>query len=291
MAHPAVALLESALRARKLDQTLTTARLPGKGDGNVAPTTMAGLDAGLEGGLPRGQLSEVVGARSSGRTTLLLQILAGATRRGEMAALVDTFDHLDVSSGMSAGIALDRLLWVRGHAISRSQGGLGSRSGSSIPGPEALVDRLIERALKAFHLVLQSGGFGLAALDLADAPLAALNRLPFMTWLRLQRAVEGSETACVLIVPRPLARSAGGVTLALDGRTQWAGVSGRSRRLTGMDVTARVVSSRRRMDGAVTIHATADSDVVSAFRRTSHGPAKAGHYVDAIGSVPVARGL
>ena len=95
MAHPAVALLESALRARKLDQTLTTARLPGKGDENVAPTTMAGLDAGLEGGLPRGQLSEVVGARSSGRTTLLLQMLAAATRRGEIAALVDTFDQLD----------------------------------------------------------------------------------------------------------------------------------------------------------------------------------------------------
>jgi len=291
-----MALLESALRARKLDQTLTTARLPGKGDENVAPTTMAGLDAGLEGGLPRGQLSEVVGARSSGRTTLLLQMLAAATRRGDIAAVVDTFDQLDVSSGMSAGIALDRLLWVRGHAISRSQTvTLGSRSGPSSPGPEALVDRLIERALKAFHLVLQSGGFGMAALDLADAPLAALNRLPFMTWLRLQRAVEGTEIACVLIVPRPLARSAGGVTLSLDGRTQWVGVSERSRRLIGMDVTARVVSPRRRVDGAVTIHATAQgipmlaqsetqSEVVSAFRRTSHGPAEAGHYGNAIGS-------
>ena len=274
MVHPAVALLESALRARKLDQTLTTPRLPGKGDGNVAPTTMAGLDTTLEGGLPRGQLSEIAGARSSGRTTLLLQILAGATRRGELAALVDTFDHLDVSSGMSAGVALDRLLWVRGHAISRSQGGLGSRSGFSSPGPEALADRLIERALKAFHLVLQSGGFGMAALDLADAPPAALNRLPFMTWLRLQRAVEGSETACVLIVPRPLARSSGGVTLSLDGRTQWAGISGRSRHLTGMEVTARVVSSRRRMDGTVTMHATAQASPLAA----QPGPAEAGHY-------------
>ena len=110
MAHPAVALLESALRARKLDQTLTTGRPPGKGDGCVAPTTIAGLDAGLEGGLPRGQLSEIAGARSSGRTTLLLQMLAAATRRGEIAALVDTFDHLDMSSVMSTGMELDRLL-------------------------------------------------------------------------------------------------------------------------------------------------------------------------------------
>lgn len=270
MAHPALALLESALRARKLDQTLTTGRPPGKGDGCVAPTTIAGLDAGLEGGLPRGQMSEIAGARSSGRTTLLLQMLAAATRRGEIAALVDTFDHLDMSSAMSTGMELDRLLWVRGHAITRSQRiGFGSRSGPSTPGPDALVDRLIERALKAFHLVLQAGGFGLVALDLADAPVAALNRLPFMTWLRLQRAVEGSETAGVLIVPRPLARSAGGVTLSLDGRTQWAGVSERSRGLTGLDVTARVISPKRRMDGEVTIHATVPrSREASADRRT-----------------------
>lgn len=221
---------------------------------------MARLDAGLEGGLPRGQLSEIVGARSSGRTTILLQTLAAATCRGEMAALIDTFDHLDVPSALSAGVDRNRLLWVRGHAISRSQGtGLGSRFGPSTPGPEALVDRVIERAVKALNLVLQAGGFGVVALDLADAPLSALNRLPFTTWLRLQRAVEGSETACVLIAPRPLARSAGGVTLSLDGRTQWAGAAD-CRRLTGLDVTARVVSPRRRAESAVTISTTTQGD-------------------------------
>src|SRR6187551_3174506 len=120
MAHPAVALLESALRARKLDQTLTTARLPGKGDGDVASTTLAGLDAGLRGGLPRGQLSEVVGARSSGRTTLVLQCLAAATARGEIAALIDTCDRLDVTTAVAAGVDLDRLLWVRGQGSERT---------------------------------------------------------------------------------------------------------------------------------------------------------------------------
>ncbi len=216
----------------------------------MAPTRMAALDASLQGGLPRGQLSEIVGARSSGRTTVVLQSVAAATRRGDMAAWVDTFDHLDVSSAVSAGVVLDRLLWVRGHSTSRSQGrDTGGRSGPSIPGSVALVDRLIERALKACHLVLQAGGFDVVVLDLADAPLVALHRLPFATWLRMQRAVEGSETACVLVVPRPLARSAGGVTVSLDGRTQWAGEADRSRRLTGLDVTARVISSKRHMDG------------------------------------------
>ena len=297
MAKNTLAVLEDALRARKLDRTLTSAIPPGKSDGCVASTALAGLDAALYptahacpagapgegGGLPRGQLSDMVGPQSSGRTTLLLQVLAAATRRGEIAALVDTFDHLDLASVVAAGVDLDRLLWIRGHAISRSRG-LGPQSGAWPPGPEALVDRTIERALKALNLVLQAGGFGVVALDLADASPAALHRIPFTTWLRVQRTIEGSDTACVLVAPQPLARSAGGITLALDGRTQWAGqpivsqasglrsraeaggpgsasgagaASSRSHRLAGLDVTVRVVSPRRRVNGEVEILALA----------------------------------
>jgi recombination protein RecA len=247
MPHPAVAVLESALRVRKLDRTLTTTLQSGQGEGLVAPTEAAALDAVLSGGLPRGELSEIAGPRSSGRTTLLLQVIAAATRRGEIAAIVDTFDRLDLASAVAAGIDLDRLLWIRGHDISRPQG-------SGLPG--ALLDRVIERATKAFGLVLQSGGFGIAALDLTDAPPAALNRLPFTTWMRVQRTIEGSETACLLVGPHPLARSAGGLTLSLAGGTQWTGHADRSRRLAGLDVTVRVVSPRRRVEGEANIAAT-----------------------------------
>jgi hypothetical protein len=155
-----------------------------------------------------------------------------------------------------------------------------------------LVDRTIERALKALNLVLQAGGFGVVALDFADASPAALHRIPFTTWLRVQRTIEGSDTACVLVAPQPLARSAGGLTLVLDGRMQWAGqptrpqasgvmprtevgvpgsfasrsgsgsgrgaASSRSHRLAGLDVTVRVVSPRRRVDGDVEISAVAN---------------------------------
>jgi len=331
MPHPAVAVLESALRARKLDRTLTTTLPPGKGDGCVAPTALAELDAGLRGGLPRGQLSEIAGSPSSGRTTLLLQVLAAATCRGEIAALVDTFDRLDLASVVSAGVDLDRLLWIRGQAITHQlptrQATEARRHGdhfhsdpmspclrvwhstgqarvevcaAGIPrfvarNQSGLLERTIERALKAFNLVLQAGGFGVVALDLADAPLAALNRIPFTTWLRVQRTIEGSDTACVLVAPQPLARSAGGLTLLLAGRTQWAGhadpgpqASGRgpqseagspgpgasfySRRLAGLDVTVRVVSPRRRVDGEVTISAAQAEDL-------------------ALQDAPVARGL
>src|SRR5437870_617155 len=104
MANNARAALESALRVRKLDRTLTTALQPDRVDPSaLVATDVPGLDAALRGGLPRGQLSEIAGPRSSGRTSLLFQVVAAATRRGEIAALVDTFDRLDVASADAAG--------------------------------------------------------------------------------------------------------------------------------------------------------------------------------------------
>jgi hypothetical protein len=208
------------------------------------PSDIAALDACLQGGLPRGQLSELAAfpapgvsrraACTAGRTTLLLQLVAAVTRRGELAALVDTCDRFDVASAGEAGIDLERLLWIRGDG--------------------APPDRLVERALKALNLVLQARGFAIAVIDLADMPAMVLRQLPFTTWLRVQRTIEGSDTACVLIVPEPLARSAGGVTLTVAARTQWAGSGDRSRRMTGLDVDVRVVSPRRRVEGECRIH-------------------------------------
>src|SRR5262245_14789916 len=47
------------------------------------------LDALLGGGLVRGQLSELYGPLSSGRTSLALALLARATELGEVVAVVD----------------------------------------------------------------------------------------------------------------------------------------------------------------------------------------------------------
>ncbi|HYS27313.1 MAG TPA: hypothetical protein VEP46_17000, partial [Vicinamibacterales bacterium] len=60
MANHARADLETALRARKLDRTLTTALPPERRDeAALVATDVAALDACLRGGLPRGQLSEI----------------------------------------------------------------------------------------------------------------------------------------------------------------------------------------------------------------------------------------
>ena len=242
MANHALAGLETALRARKLDRTLTTALPLERRDASaLVATDIAALDACLGGGLPRGQLSEIAGPPSSGRTTLALQTMAASTRRGEIAAFVDTFDRFDVASAAAAGIDLDRLLWIRGSS-----------------GPEGGADGFINRALKALNLVLQAGGFACVVLDLADAPPAALTRIPYTTWLRVPRIIEGHDTACLLLTPQPLARSAGGLTLVLTGRARWTGDADRNRHLTGADLTVRVVSPRRRVDGEVSVCAFAN---------------------------------
>jgi recombination protein RecA len=253
MANHALAAVESALRDRKLDRTLTTALAPLErvDPSALVPIDVAPLDACLRGGLPRGHLSELVGARSSGRMTLLLQMMAAATARGEIVALVDTLDRLDVASAAAAGVDLSRLLWIRGQDISGRAGPFGPADRPF--GPASPTERAIDRALKALNLVLQAGGFGVVAIDLADVPLAAIRQIPFNTWMRVQRVIEGSDTACVLLASEPLARSAGGLTVTLAGRATWVGTSDRSRRLSGIDVRARVVSPRKRIDGEATV--------------------------------------
>jgi recA bacterial DNA recombination protein len=197
--------LETLLRARHLDRTLTTALPAPEPDPEYAcgPTGVPALDARLGGGFPRGQLSEIAGGRSSGRFSLLVSMMAAATARGELVALVDALDMLDVESAAGAGVDLDRLLWIRGHVVSN-------------PGLcRDMNQRALEQAIRALALVLQAGNFGLVAFDAGEAPAGALNRLPFTTWLRLQRMLEGTQTVCVLIGPAPMARSSAGLTVQL----------------------------------------------------------------------------
>lgn len=207
--------LESLLRDRKLDHTLsnwglTPVPVPGSDpmtDRWLVPTGIAGLDARLEGGLPRGHLSEVVGPRSSGRLAILMSALAGATSRGEAVALVDPLDMFDPLSAAASGIDFARMLWIRGEASSSARVSLSCEYGT--------LQKSLDRAVKALNMVLQAGGFGVAVLDLGEVAAHAIKRLPYTTWLRLHRVIEGSETACVLIGSEPIARSAGGVTVQL----------------------------------------------------------------------------
>jgi recA bacterial DNA recombination protein len=220
--------VQTLLRARKLDRTLTSEG-PAPGDA-VASFAMETVNRGLSGGLPRGQMSELHGPVSSGRTSLGWAALAAATARGEWVALIDTFDRFDPEPAAAAGVELSRLLWVRGQALSRTSGTLdpawipGERS---VQGPGTLLERTLDRAIKAFNLVAQSGVCTMVVLDLIDAPLQALTRIPRSTWLRLQRVVEGTEVALLLLAATPIARSAGGLSIATGaGSAITSGVEG-----------------------------------------------------------------
>lgn len=80
---------------------------------DLAGTGIPELDALLNGGLPIGAISELVGRQSSGRTTLALATLAESTQAGKTVAWIDTSDSLDPESAAAAGVDLARQLWVR----------------------------------------------------------------------------------------------------------------------------------------------------------------------------------
>ena len=142
---------------------------------------------------PRGRISQIVGTRSSGRTSALHALLAASTRRGEYAALVDSKDAFDPCSAAASGVELSKLIWVRcgGNA---------------------------EHALRAADLVIQAGGFGVVALDLAEATPAALNRIPATAWFRFRRAVDSTPTILTVLADHPLVKSCSSLTIKMPPR-------------------------------------------------------------------------
>jgi hypothetical protein len=234
---PARVHLESLLRARKLDRTLTSVHTgpvsPTTEEYATAPSGVTALDARLGGGFPRGQISEVVGARSSGRTSVLLQTLAAATARRELVALIDVLDMLDVASAEASGIDLDRVLWVRGQVIPHASS------------TRDMNERALDHAIKAVTLVLQAGNFGLVVLDAMEAPPRMLERLPFTTWRRLHRIFEGSQTACVLFGNSSIARSSGGLTVRLSRARGTEGIRIEGSLFMGFDIDVDVVRPHR----------------------------------------------
>ncbi len=79
----------------------------------VASTGIAALDDLLEGGLPLGAITEIVGPECSGRTSLALSFLSRVTQMGKVCAWVDVSDTFYPESAAAAGVHLPALLWIR----------------------------------------------------------------------------------------------------------------------------------------------------------------------------------
>ena len=179
-------------------------------------TGLPALDAALEGGLPRGRMTELVGVRSAGRTGLACRIAASATRAGEVIAWVDPEDALDPEAMATAGVTLARTLWVR---------------------PRDVAD-----ALRAAEILLGAGGFGLVVIDLGTASAARAT-----TWIRLARAAERTRSTLLVLAATRSAGSCTALVLELAGRrVRWSG--GGSVLLDG--ISARLTIARSRGGGA-----------------------------------------
>jgi recombination protein RecA len=77
----------------------------------VIPTGALALDLALGvGGIPRGRVVEIFGPESSGKTTLMLHVIASAQRMGGLAAFIDAEHALDPGYAKKLGVNLDDLL-------------------------------------------------------------------------------------------------------------------------------------------------------------------------------------
>jgi hypothetical protein len=116
---------------------------------------------------------------------------------------------------------------VRGQALSKTASAVdpawvpGVRG---VSGPGTLLERTVDRAIKALNLIVQSGVCTVVVLDLIDAPAHGLARIPRSTWLRIQRVIEGSDITVLLLAPAPLARSAGGLSITTGVGSRESGV-------------------------------------------------------------------
>ena len=124
-------------------------------------------------GLSRGCMVELNGSRSSGKTSTALNVLAQSTSRGEVCGVVDLNTCFDPYSASRAGVHLDQLVWIQ-------------------------CKGNIEHAMRSVDLLLHAGGFGIVVLDLSEAPLRALNRIPLSYWYRFQRVIE--NTPAILLI-------------------------------------------------------------------------------------------
>ena len=148
---------------------------------------LAPLDALIDGGIPRGRISEITGRAGSGKTSIAASFASFATRRGEVAAWLDASGSFDPESMAAAGVDLRRMLWA-----SMKRGSKDLRS--PLQKGEGLGVRSI---VKAAELVLEAGGFGLVVVDFGEA----VRSLTYASSLRIARAAERSGAAVIAIAP------------------------------------------------------------------------------------------
>lgn len=153
------------------------------------PTGILSLDQDVLGigGLPQGRIVEIYGPESGGKTTLSLQVIAEAQKRGELAAYVDVEQALDPMWAQRNGVNLKHL-WLT----------------QPDTGEDALS--IVEEFLnsKAFGVVVVDSVAALVPKaelegDFGDAQMGLQARLMSQAMRKLTQAVTKSNTTLIFI--------------------------------------------------------------------------------------------
>jgi recombination protein RecA len=194
----------------------------------VFPTGIPAIDREL-GGIPKGALTQICAPAgiTSGRTSMLVAMLAQATGKEQFCALVDAMDCFDPESAEANGVCLSYLLWVR-------------CSGRRM--------KSVEQAFKAVDILIQNGGFGVIAIDLGDVDEKLIRKIPLTTWFRFARVMEPLPTALVMLLPYPAAQNCAALTLNVSASAQWSGTGTlpHNQLLSKVEFKVEVVRTRTR---------------------------------------------
>lgn len=149
---------------------------PAKSSGQIE-TGLAPLDRTLAGGLPKGQMVELVCTPPhSGATTMIVSLLRRRAQLDQWTALIDGGDRFDPQG--AGAEALSRLLWLRCHTV--------------------------RETFQAADLLLRDANLPLVVLDVRGWAVAELRKVPATTWYRFQRIIEPTSLSLLMVTPDAL---------------------------------------------------------------------------------------
>ncbi len=154
----------------------------------VIPTGSPALDIALGvGGVPRGRVTEIFGAESSGKTTLALHIIAQAQKLGGIAVYIDAEHALSEEYSGSCGVKVDEL------RISQPDYGEEALDITSELVQRAAVDIIVIDSVPALVPRAEIEG------EMGEAHIGLQARLMSQALRKLVAAVGKSQTAVVFI--------------------------------------------------------------------------------------------
>ncbi len=139
------------------------------------------------GGIPRGRVTEIYGAESSGKTTLSLHCIASAQAVGGMAAFIDAEHALDVNYAKKLGVDIDNLL------VSQPDSGEQALDIAETLVRSNAVDIIVVDSVAALVPRAEIEG------DMGDSHMGLQARLMSQALRKLSGAISKTNTTCLFI--------------------------------------------------------------------------------------------